>query len=152
MFGFLRRTTGNCFQIKIPMIKTLTRTVIIREYDFKKICQRAIPGSIWIKNGLYDRASFEPCLRVALEQEYVLRILQGKTPYQSHPLPTGVDSLLYHLRDRLYNRDYASWHQEEDEQGYIWVWCRKNTPKTRLGLATFERQYVVADTLTENTV
>ena len=134
------------------MIKTLTRTVIIREYDFKKICQAYLPGRIYVKDGLYDSADFNPCLRVALEQECVLKILQGKTPQHPHPLPAGVDSLLYHLRDRLYNRDYASWHQEEDEQGYIWVWCRKNTPKTRLGFATFKRQYGVADRSTENTV
>ena len=134
------------------MIKTLTRTVIIREYDFKKICQRAVPGSIYVKNGLYDRANFEPCLRVALEQECVIRILQGKTPHHPYPLPAGVDSLLYTLKDRLYNQEYVNWHQEEDEQGHIWIWCKRSTPKTRLGFATFERQYVVADRLTKNIV
>lgn len=112
------------------MNKLLTRRVIIREYDFKKVSSF----------GFYNVTKFEPCLRSALEQEQIMRILQGKYSLPSD-LTDPISLLLWDLRDRLYNRNYIHWNFNEDNKGYVWIWARSNTPKTVLGLATFQHRY-----------
>ena len=123
-------------------IRTLRRRVIIREYDLKKITSHAI-GPHYGGNSLYDRISFIPLNEENLEKIKVVEILKGK----SGPL-TQIDPerdfsrprlLLYHLKDYLYNDKYVEWKITKDEEGYICVQSRMNTPKTRIGWGVFEK-------------
>lgn len=123
-------------------LRTLRRKVIIREYDFNKVADHAT-GSHDDGEALYDRVSFLPLNEENLEKLKVVEILKGK----SGPL-TQIDPekdfsrprlLLHHLRDYLYNDKYVEWKITTDEEGYICVQSRINTPKTRIGWAVFEK-------------
>ncbi len=116
--------------------RTLRRKVIIREYDFRKVYDEALNTS------LYDRASFTPLNQEALEKLKVLEILQGKkhTPIIEANWEDRYPSrLLRELKDYLYDGRYYVWKVSQDEEGYLCVQSRNNTPKTRLGWAVFEK-------------
>lgn len=113
--------------------RTLRRRVIIREYDFTAMQGQALE--------LYDRASWIPLDYDALEKLKLVEILKGKCnpltdilPDLSHP---GL--LVYQLRDYLYDDRYYEWRVSIDDDGYLCVQARKNTPKTRLGWGVFEK-------------
>jgi len=116
--------------------------VIIRQYDY----DRKVHGPA---ASLYDTCTFEPYLRKTLEQEYIHRILSDTMPehtqyhyYRYNLSPAdSLSNLLRGQRDRLYNPNYINANLEEDEQGLIWCWYRSNTPRSILGLATFEYRY-----------
>jgi hypothetical protein len=121
-------------------IRTLKRKVIIREYDFNKVEERAL-GFYYDGMALYDRVSFLPLNEHALEQIKLVELLKGK----SGPL-TEIDwdlkrpqLLVYQLRDYLYNDRYYHWHITTDDEGYICVQARKNTPISRIGWGVFEK-------------
>jgi hypothetical protein len=121
-------------------IRTLRRRVIIREYDYRKVCKEAF-APIGIDVALYDRASFLPLNEDALEKIKLQEILRGKTG----PL-TEINwdlkrpkLLIYQLQDYLYCDRYYNWSITTDEEGYICVQARKNTPKSRIGWGVFEK-------------
>ena len=116
-------------------VRTLRRRVIIREYDFKKVEEQALGFA------LYDRVSFVPLNEEALEKIKLIEILKGKTG----PL-TELDwdlkrpqLLVYQLRDYLYSDRYYHWCITTDEEGYVCIQARKNTPKSRIGWGVFEK-------------
>ena len=121
-------------------MKTVRRQIIIREYDYDRIVQLYIPI-------LYTRASFVPFTLKDLEQERMLQVLS--TPEENieqikYRIPDNYDyprSFLWCLKDQLYNDKYPEWFSEYDENGYMWIQARKNTPKSKLGRATFEYDY-----------
>jgi hypothetical protein len=124
-------------------IRTLRRKVIIREYDFERVREEAFAplammGSL---ETLYDRAEFTPLNQENLEKLKVLEILRGKkTKLADIELDLNMPSLLIaQLRDHLYNERYYHWKVTTDEEGYLCVQARKNTPKSRLGWAVFEK-------------
>jgi hypothetical protein len=125
------------------MDKLLRRTVIMREYDYNKKLSLAL--------SLYTCAEFEPCLRLRLDQERVLNLL--KNPHDQPGVwesdrvqVTGsIYNLLWYQRKRFYNPDHIRWNIEEDDAGHVWIWHRSNTPRSRLGLATFEYHYQTRD-------
>lgn len=119
-------------------LRTLKRKVIIREYDFVKVKEQAI-GLYFDGTALYDRVSFYPINRDNLEKENLLRIL--KNPDKTNPFkPTEVPALLlFNIKDYLFNQKYIEWNAEYDNDGYIWVQARKNTPRSRLGWGIFEK-------------
>lgn len=123
-------------------IRTLKRKVIIREYDFEKVKQQAfMPIGL---GSLYDRVQFIPLNQEGLEKAKVLEILQGKkdTPLIKADWNDNVPAmLLYHLRDYLYDKRYYDWKVSLDEQGYVCVQARNNTPKTRVGYGIFEKDF-----------
>jgi hypothetical protein len=123
-------------------IRTLKRKVIIREYDFEKVKQQAfMPIGL---GSLYDRVQFIPLNQEGLEKSKVLEILQGKkdTPLIKADWNDNVPAmLLYHLRDYLYDKRYYDWKVSLDEQGYVCVQARNNTPKTRVGYGIFEKDF-----------
>jgi hypothetical protein len=124
------------------MIRTLTRKVIIREYDYRKVRDQALGGLIYDGVTLYDRAEFIPLNQEALEKLKVLEILRGKknTPILEADLDLKIPALLVsQLRDYLYDSRYYKWPVTTDEDGYLCVQARKNTPKSRLGWAVFEK-------------
>jgi len=123
-------------------LRTLIRKVIIREYDYNKVRDQALGGSIYDGMALYDRASFTPLNQETLEKLKVVEILKGKTntPILGANLNLVVPALLVsQLRDYLYDSRYYSWQVTIDEDGYLCVQARKNTPKSRLGWAVFEK-------------
>lgn len=121
-------------------MKILKRKVVIREYDYNRIIQRYIPS-------LYTRAIFVPFTLKDLEQECMLRVLSTsletveKINYRASYNYEYPGPLLWDLRDRLYNEQYAKWFSEYDDTGCIWIQSKKNVPRSRLGWATFEYDY-----------
>lgn len=121
--------------------RTLRRKVIIREYDFNKVRDQAF-APLGISGALYDRAEFVPLTKNDLEIQNLIHVL--KKGDDDNPLkPTGIPAaFLYNARDYLYSPKYVDYHPEYDEEGYIWVQARKNTPRTRLGWGIFEKDLI----------
>lgn len=123
--------------------RTLTRRVMIREYDFVKVREQAFTPltSIGILDPLYDRAEFTPISQDSLEKLKILEILKGrKTKLSDVDLDLKMPAVLVaQLKDYLYNDRYYRWKVTVDDDGYVCVQARKNTPKSRLGWAVFEK-------------
>lgn len=119
--------------------RTLTRKVIIREYDYNKVREQALASADGIT--LYDRTSFTPLNQDNLEKLKLAEILKGKTgPITEVSWNLAIPAIfLFQLRDYLYNDKYYNWLVTVDEEGYICVQSRKNTPKTRIGWGVFEK-------------
>lgn len=116
----------------------------MREYDYRKVYLEALMplSCMGIKDTLYDRAEFTPLNREALEKLKMLEILKGKehTPLIKSEWNNSIPAmLLFDLKDYLYDVRYYEWQVTVDEDGYLCVQARKNTPKTRLGWAVFEK-------------
>lgn len=130
----------------MTIIKQLRRTVIMRKYDY----DHKVHGPA---ASLYDTCTFEPYLRKTLEQEYIHRTLSNTLPehtqfhhYRYNLLPAdSIGNLLRGQQARLYNVNYINANLEEDDEGLIWIWHRSNTPRSILGLATFEYSYTGRD-------
>ena len=123
--------------------RTLRRKVIIREYDFNKVKADALSVGFATQYVLYDRAEFMPLNQETLEKLKLVEVLKGK-----ENVLTKVDSslknpalLLYNLKDYLYDERYINWQVSIDEDGYLCVQSRKNTPKTRIGWGVFEKDF-----------
>ena len=123
--------------------RTLRRKVIIREYDFHKVKADALSVGFATQYVLYDRAEFTPLNQENLEKLKLVEVLKGKDNAISK-----VDSslknpalLLYNLKDYLYNEKYVDWQVSVDEDGYVCVQSRKNTPRTRIGWGIFEKDF-----------
>lgn len=123
--------------------RTIRRKVIIREYDYDKVRKEALSPLITmgLTETLYDRASFMPLNQDTLEKLKLQEILRGKTGPLSEASVSlkAPASLLNHLRDYLYNKNYINWKVTVDQEGYICVQARKNTPLSRIGWAVFEK-------------
>ena len=124
-------------------VRTLRRKVIIREYDFNKVRDQAFAplSYMGILDSLYDRASFLPLNQDNLEKLKVEEILRGKaTVLKSVDWNLKMPAILVaQLKDYLYNTRYYDWQVTIDEEGYLCVQARKNTPKSRLGWGIFEK-------------
>lgn len=120
-------------------LRTLRRKVIIREYDFVRVRSDALDIGFVKYHALYDRAEFKPLKKDDLEKENLLKVL--KDPVKNNPFkPTEIPALfLFNVKDYLYNQKYIDWNAEYDEDGYIWVQARKNTPRSKLGWGIFEK-------------
>jgi hypothetical protein len=121
--------------------RTLTRRVIIREYDFKRVKAEALSAGFATQYVLYDRAEFTPLNEDNLEKLKLVDILKGKKSVLSTTeLNLQFPAMtLYQLRDYLYNEKYYNWDVTIDEDGFLCVQSRKNTPKSRLGWGVFEK-------------
>jgi len=124
-------------------IRTLKRKIIIREYDFNKVREQAFAplACMGVLDSLYDRASFVPLSQHNLEKLKVEEILKGKPNiFKDINIDLKMPSLLIaQMRDYLYNTKYYDWRITVDEEGYLCVQARKNTPKSRLGWGVFEK-------------
>jgi hypothetical protein len=123
--------------------RTLKRKVIIREYDFNRVRDEAF--SIVMGMGtLYDRAEFTPLNEDNLEKLKLVDMLKGKqTQLSNTTLNLQFPAMtLYQLKDYLYNEKYYNWNVTIDEDGYLCVQARKNTPKSRIGWGVFEKDTV----------
>jgi hypothetical protein len=122
--------------------RTLTRRIIIREYDFARVRDEAF-SVISGDGSLYDRAEFTPMSNDTLEKLKLVELLKGKTTQLSQAaLNLEIPALtLYQLKDYLYSEKYCQWRVTIDEDGYLCVQARKNTPKSRIGWGVFEKDY-----------
>lgn len=120
--------------------RILRRKVIIREYDFNKIRDEAT-GFHYDGHALYDRVEFTPIDQATLEKLKIQEILKGRTgPLTEANWTLTIPAvLLYQLKDYLFDDRYYNWNPTIDEDGYICVQARKNTPKTRIGWGVFEK-------------
>ena len=112
-------------------MRTLRRRILIREYDYKKIYNKA--------SNLYDRVTFDPISIKELEQKHIMDLI--KHPRELSPpwhLENPLTILLWHNKLLMYNTHYVDWKVAE-ENGYITLQVRKNTPVSLLGWATFEK-------------
>ncbi len=121
--------------------RTLRRKVIIREYDFHKVKADALSVGFATQYVLYDRAEFVPLNAENLEKLKLVELLRGKSTAlsQSKFNLKNPAALLFDLRDYLYNPKYVEWQVSVDDDGYVCVQSRKNTPKTRIGWGVFEK-------------
>ena len=124
--------------------RTLRRQVIIREYDFNRVRDEAFTV-VMGEGKLYDRAEFTPLNQENLEKLKVIEILRGKksTPLIKADLDLKMPAVLVsQLKDYLYDDRYYHWNVTIDNDGYLCVQARKNTPKSRLGWGVFEKDTV----------
>ena len=123
--------------------RILRRKVIIREYDFNKVKEQSLRpmNCMGVPETLYDRVSFMPIDEANLEKLKMLDVLKGKnTPITTARWNyTNPALLLYDLRDYLYNDKYYDWNVTTDEDGFVCVQSRSNTPKSRIGWGVFEK-------------
>lgn len=117
-------------------IRTLKRKVLIREYDYCKVSKEAFsPVGV---STLYDRATFTPLTFNDLERLQIVEMLKGKLETTWSDLEKPALSL-YRMKDYLYDPRYYGWNVVFDEEGYLCVQARKNTPKSRIGWGVFEK-------------
>ena len=117
-------------------MKYLRRQTIIRESDFEKRIQAAVPL-------LYTRAEFKPVTVQELERDHMFKILSDD-PSLNQNLRVDFKNpknILFHYRDYVYNPRYREWNLEIDNDGYIWIQSRKNVQSSRLGWAVVEYWY-----------
>lgn len=116
--------------------RILKRKVLIREYDFKKVKAQAF-AAVGLTS-LYDRASFAPVTLNELERLQIIEVLKGKydTTWKDLEHPSIA---LYNMRDHLYDNRYFDWRVTFDDEGYLCVQARKNTPLSRIGWGIFEK-------------
>ena len=117
-------------------IRVLRRKVLIREYDYKKVAHDSLMDRDF--GVLYDRASFTPVTFNELERLQIIELLKGKTETTWRDLE-HPSMALYNLRDHLYDNRYFDWQVTFDEEGYLCVQARKNTPLSRIGWGVFEK-------------
>lgn len=114
--------------------KLLKRRVIIRQYDYLKIQNRA--------RQVYDRTDFEPITLKELEHEHLLKVLSGarlpKPMYGEYYYPRNY---LYEMANYLYDKNYVDWFSKYDADGYMYIQSKRNAPESMLGWATFEYDY-----------
>ncbi len=122
--------------------RTLTRKIIIREYDFARVRDQAF-SVVMGEGALYDRANFTPLNEDNLEKLKLVELLKGKkTQLSEAALNLEIPALtLYQLKDYLYSEKYCQWRVTIDGDGYLCVQARKNTPKSRIGWGVFEKDY-----------
>ena len=122
-------------------IRTLKRKVIIREYDFEKVKDQAFAPlfMMGLTETLYDRAEFTPFTRDTIGQDYLMKILGDKTKKNFARPNQHPANWLFDMKDFLYNEKYIDYHPEYGEDGFIYVQARKNTPRSKLGWAIFEK-------------
>jgi hypothetical protein len=123
--------------------RTLRRRIIIREYDFSRVRDEAF-AVVMGEGTLYDRAEFTPLNEDNLEKLKLVEILKGKSSILANTnLNLEIPALtLYQLKDYLYSEKYCNWTVTIDEDGFLCVQARKNTPKSRIGWGVFEKDTV----------
>lgn len=119
-------------------VRTLRRKVLIREYDYARVKREAF-NMVGV-SALYDRAEFTPIKLDDLEKQRIVDYLKGK----EEPLWRDLEmpaTALYNVKDHLYDQRYFGWMVNYDEEGYLCVQARKNTPLSRIGWGVFEKDF-----------
>jgi hypothetical protein len=114
--------------------KLLRREIIVREYDFDHQMAPAVPL-------LYDSAEFIPITESEIRNYALVDILKNPLKAKHEREPEHPWSWLAQKKNRCYRDDYHRFIQGIDENGYIWIQYRKNTPRSRLGWAVMTKRY-----------
>ena len=122
--------------VKMGM-KPIRRRVLIREYDYQKMITNSYGGIVYDGMMLYNKSEFEPLTKTRIEQEQTWATLASKRQVWQYA-GRGVSHIFYGMKDYLYNPRYMEWKSTWDEDEYLCVQARVNTPKSRIGWATFE--------------
>ncbi len=118
-------------------MKPIRRRVLIREYDYQKMITNALGGIVYDGMMLYNHSEFEPLTKTLIEQEQTWATLANKRQVWQYA-GRGVKQIFYGMKDYLYNPRYMEWRTYWDEDEYLCVRARSNTPESRIGWATFE--------------
>ena len=113
-------------------MKTVRRTIIIRESDLFKIM-----GST-IRKGLYDSVDIEAMTYSGIQAENVMSALRNEKVPAYRTLPDLYEQMLWREQS-LYDRRYLDWQFTMDyPAGQIYVQSRSNTAREPLHRVTFE--------------
>jgi len=116
-------------------MKTLRRTVIIRETDLFGLIRKTI------RNNLYDRFDVEPMTYRGIQAENVISALRDESVPQYRNLPDLYEQMLWREKC-LYDTRYLKWHLTMDyPDGQIYVQSTTRTLREPLHRVTFERDY-----------
>jgi hypothetical protein len=115
--------------------KLLRRRVLAREYDFDKYLQPAVPT-------LYDTAEFEPVTVRDLEHLHLVDRIKNPVAMPHWQRPSAWPrAFLFDHKTQSYRVDYFEYLVDVDENDFIWVQYRKNTPRSRIGWAVLTKRY-----------
>jgi hypothetical protein len=116
-------------------MKTLKRTIIIRERDLADLMYKTI------RKDLFDRIDVEPLTYQEIQNEILLETLKGKPMPKWDTLPNIYEKLMY-KEGNLYNKQYLSWWLTMDyPAGQIYVQSRGGQPREPLHRVTFEKDH-----------
>lgn len=119
-------------------MKTLRRTIIIRDSDLDRLLYKSVKGQ------LYDRYEIEPMTYKGLQHENLLAKLvtpeDDRIP-KFRSLPDLYENMLYR-EQCLYDKRYLGWIFTVDyPDGQIWIQSSQRYKRQQLHRATFERDY-----------
>ena len=116
-------------------MKTIRRTVIIRDSDLNKLMYKIV------KHNLYDCVNYEPLTYQGIQHDNMIRRLKGYKAPRSYELPNVYKEMLFREKN-LYNRRYLDWELTMDfPDGQIYVQSRSDRPHEPLVVATFDKEY-----------
>jgi hypothetical protein len=117
-------------------MKTLKRTVIIREKDLLSLLRKTV------KKNLFDRIDIEPLTYQEIQNEILLNTLKGEAPRHRFGVLPDIYQTLMYKEGNLYNKKYLDWFLTMDyPAGQIYVQSRTGEPVDPLHRVTFERDY-----------
>jgi hypothetical protein len=117
-------------------MKTLKRTIIIRERDLMDLMYKTI------KKDLFDRIDVQPLTYQEIQNEILVETLKGTPMPKWDTLPNIYEKLMY-KEGNLYNKQYLSWSLTMDyPAGQIYVQSRGGQPREPLHRVTFEKDHV----------
>ena len=114
-------------------MKTLRKTVIIRDSDLNKLIKKTVK--------LFDRFEIEPMTYRGLQAENVLLALRGESAPRYRNLPDLYEQMMFREKN-LYDKRYWRWHLTMDyPDGQIYVQSTARSQREPLHRVTFERDY-----------
>jgi hypothetical protein len=114
-------------------MKTLRRTVIIRDTDLNKLIRKSV--------NLFDRFDIEPMTYSGIQAENVMSALKDKSVPRYRNLPNLYEQMLWREKC-LYDSRYLKWHLTMDyPDGQIYVQSTTRTQREPLHRVTLERDY-----------
>jgi hypothetical protein len=117
-------------------MKTVKRTVIIRDRDLVDIMR------ISARTGLWDRIDSEPVTYQGIQHDNLVLALKepdNRNIPRHSTLPMLYENMLFRERD-LYNKNYLNWELTMDyPAGQIYVRSRQNQPREPLVRAYLEK-------------
>lgn len=116
-------------------MKTLRKTVIIRDSDLDRLIKKSVK--------LFDRFEIEPMTYRGIQQEYILLKLRGRDRNipKFSTLPKLYEDMMWR-EEILYDRRYLDWHLTMDyPDGQIYVQSTARSQREPLHRVTFERDY-----------
>lgn len=117
-------------------MKTLKRTVIIRDVDLDNLLKKAVK--------LYHRIDIQPMTYKEIQHENLMAKLKNphdETIPRHRTLPDVYEDMLYR-EQIMYDRRYMNWHFTMDyPAGQIYVQSKMDQPKQPLFRVVFEKDY-----------